>query len=440
MTRHAIRFANLLLIAAGVFLATIAPGSGLAASNAPTIDVLRVDGVIVPVVADYVDRGIHDAETRGAEAVVIQLSTPGGDYATTQRMVQTILNSQVPVIVYVSPAGGWAGSAGTFITLSAHIAAMAPGSRIGAAHPVTPGTNLTPTEEQKITEDAAAFIRSIATLRGRDPDFAESAVRQSRSFSMDEALKDKLIDLQANNMDDLLAKINGRGVTLSGGQLVTLRTVGATLHQVNMSGVESFLQTISNPNIAYVLLTVGSLGVIAELFNPGMALPGILGGACLLLGFYALGVLNAYWGGVLLITLAFGLFTADVFVTSHGILTAGGVATLVLGSMILFSGSPADIQVNRGLIAGVTIAMGAFFVFIVAAAVRGQRRKAVTGREGLLGQTGFATSNLDPEGTVSVEGALWSAVAEGGNIECGQEVVVTGVHGLQLTVTKKAAQ
>ncbi|MBI2957320.1 MAG: nodulation protein NfeD [Chloroflexi bacterium] len=430
-----LRLASVLLVAIGLVLAIASAGAALA--KVPPVDVLRVDGVIVPVVADYIARGISQAEGNGAAAVIIELSTPGGDYATTQRIVGSILNSTVPVIVFVSPAGGWAGSAGTFITLSAHIAAMAPGSRIGAAHPVTPGTTLTPTEEQKITEDAAAFMRSIAALRGRDPDFAESAVRQSRSFSADEAIRDKLVDLTAANVDDLLSKVDGRTVRLAGGQSVTLSIKGSAREPVPMNFVESFLQAISNPNVAYVLLTLGGLGVIAELFNPGMTLPGVLGGACLLLGFYALGVLNAYWGGVMLIILAFALLIADVFVTSHGILTAGGIAILVLGSLILFSGSPAAIQVNRGLIAGIAIAMGLFFIFIVAASVKGQRRKSVTGREGLIGQSGTAITPLEPEGIVAVEGARWTAIAEGEKVEVGEQVVVTCVDGLRLTVKKK---
>ena len=423
-----------MLTLVGLFITVVAPGAGLAASS--RVDILHVEGVIVPVVGDYVDRGIRQAEANGASAVIIELSTPGGDYATTQRIVGTILNSKVPVIVYVSPSGGWAGSAGTFITLAAHIAAMAPGSRIGAAHPVTPGTELTPTEQEKITNDAAAFIRSIAILRGRDPDRAESAVRQSRSFSVDEALDGKLIDLRADSLTDLLTQVDGRKVAMAGGQAVTLSTTDVALNLLPMNGIEAFLQVISNPNIAYILLTIGSIGIIAELYNPGAIFPGVIGGLSLLVGFYSLGVLNAYWGGVLMIILAFGLLAADVFVTSHGILTAGGIATLVMGSLVLFSGSPAAIQVNRGLIAGVTIAIAAFFVFIVAAVVRGQRRKAVTGREGLMGQTGIVATPLDPEGVVLVDGERWTATSTGDKVEPGEEVVVTAVHGLKLTVVK----
>src|SRR3990172_583163 len=422
MTRKTLRLSSLLLILVGLFVAVVAPGAGLAASS--RVDIMHIDGVIVPVVGDYVDRGIRQAEANGASAVIIELSTPGGDYATTQRIVGTILNSKVPVIVYVSPSGGWAGSAGTFITLAAHIAAMAPGSRIGAAHPVTPGTELTPTEQEKITNDAAAFIRSIAILRGRDPDRAESAVRQSRSFSVDEALDGKLIDLRADSLTDLLTQVDGRKVAMAGGQAVTLSTTDVVLNLLPMNGIEAFLQVISNPNIAYILLTIGSIGIIAELYNPGAIFPGVIGGISLLVGFYSLGVLNAYWGGVLMIMLAFGLLMADVFVTSHGILTAGGIATLVMGSLVLFSGSPAAIQVNRGLIAGVTIAIAAFFVFIVAAVVRRQRRKAVTGREGLMGQTGIVATSLDPEGVVSVDGERWTATSTGDKVEPGEELVV----------------
>ncbi|MBI2858207.1 MAG: nodulation protein NfeD [Chloroflexi bacterium] len=434
MRRRIFRLVYLSLIALGLFL-SVYPTAGIA--KAPRIDIVHVDGIIVPVVGDYIERSVHNAENDGSAAVIIELSTPGGAYDTTQEIVETILNSKVPVIVYVSPTGGWAGSAGAFITISAHVAAMAPGSRIGAAHPVTPGTELTPTMQEKITEDAAAFMRSIAALRGRDLELAESAVRQSRSFSVDEAIKGKLVDIRANDMADLLAQIDDRTIKLSSGQSVVLDTSGAELREAPMNTIESFLQMISNPNIAYILLALGGLGLIAELFNPGMIFPGIIGATCLLLGFYALGMLNAYWGGILLILLAFGLLIADVFVTSHGILTAGGLATLVLGSLILFNGSPASIQVSRSLIAGVVIAFGLFFFFIVAAAIRGQKSKAVTGREGLEGQVGVAATPLNPEGMVAVEGERWAAEAIDGNVEPGQEVIVSRIEGLKLFVTKK---
>ncbi len=435
MRRNVFRITYLALIAASLVLAVLFPSTGMAKNT--QVDIVHVDGVIVPVVGDYIKRTISDAEKDGSVAVVIELNTPGGAYDTTQEIVETILNSKVPVIVYVSPTGGWAGSAGAFITLAAHIAAMAPGSRIGAAHPVTPGTELTPTMQEKITEDAAAFMRSIATLRHRDPELAESAVRQSRSFSVDEAIKGNLVDIRASDLDDLFAQVNGRQVTLSDRRTVLLNTATVDKHRVPMNRIESFLQTISNPNVAYILLTLGGLGLMAELFNPGMIFPGVIGATCLLLGFYALGVMNAYWGGVLLILLAFGLLIADVFVTSHGILTAGGIATLVLGSLILFTGSPAAMQVNRGLIAGVAIGLGAFFLFIVAAAVRGQKRRPVTGREGLIGEIGVATSPLEPDGMVSVVGERWAATATGGPVQAGEEVVVTKVEGLRVTVTKR---
>ncbi|MEW6033341.1 MAG: nodulation protein NfeD [Chloroflexota bacterium] len=430
------RLLKLLTFFAGLVLAALAPVSS-AGGASPPITLLRVEGAIVPVVADYIERGISAAESRHDAAVVIELSTPGGLYDTTQRIVERILNARVPVIVYVSPAGGWAGSAGTFITLAAHVAAMAPGSRIGAAHPVSGGGELTTAQEEKVTEDAAAFIRSIAQLRGRDPERAESAVRQSRSFSDAEALQANLIDIRAETMEDLLSQVNGRKVTTAGGQEVILNISGAVLHDTGMSRVERFLQVVSNPNIAYVLLSIGSIGIIAELYNPGTVFPGVIGGTSLLLGFYSLGVLNAYWGGVLLILLAFALFIAELFVTSHGLLAVGGVATLSIGSLILFSGNPQALQVSRGLIAGVVIAVTAFFVFVIAAVVRAQRRRAVTGREGMVGQTGTAVTRLDPDGIVLVEGERWAATAIGEGVEQGEEVLVTGVKGLKVTVAKK---
>ncbi|MBI2856711.1 MAG: nodulation protein NfeD [Chloroflexi bacterium] len=426
-----------LLAFLGLLLLGLGALGDTTAQSSPTVSVLRVEGTIVPVVAQYIDRGLDEAEQRGDAAVVIELSTPGGLYDTTQEIVTRILNARVPVIVYVSPAGGWAGSAGTFITLSAHVAAMAPGSRIGAAHPVSGGGTLTPTQEAKVTEDAAAFMRSIARLRGRDLDRAEAAVRQSRSFSDEEALQGNLIDLRADTLAGLLARVHGRKVTLADGREVTLNTSPATTRPLGMNSIERFLQMISNPNIAYILLTIGSIGIIAELYNPGMIFPGVVGGVSLLLGFYTLGVLNAYWGGVLLILLAFALFVADIFVPSHGILTAGGIVALTVGSLMLFSRNPSILQVNLGLVVAVVVAISAFFVFVIAAVVRGQRRKAVTGREGLVGQTATVVTPLAPHGVVLVEGERWAATAAGQSIEAGEEVVVDRLEGLTLFVSKK---
>ncbi|MCX8126207.1 MAG: nodulation protein NfeD [Dehalococcoidia bacterium] len=405
---------------------------------APLVRVLEVHGDIVPVVADYLDKAITRAENDGAAVVVIKLSTPGGLLDTTQRIVQRILNARVPIVVYVSPAGGWAGSAGTFITIAAHVAAMAPGSRIGAATPVAMGTELPEEMKKKVTEDAAAFIRSIAEMRGKDPEQAENAVTEARSYSDSEALARRLIDIRAKDLDDLLNQLDGRKVKLTGDREVVINTRGYVVEAHEMNFVESLMHVISNPNIAYLLLSLASIGLIVEISNPGLIFPGVFGGICLLLAFYSLGVLNASWGGVALIMLAFGLLVADLFVASHGVLTAGGVVSMVLGSLMLFSGGASyGLEVNRGLIAGVVTFVTAFFVFVLGAIVRGQRRRPAVGREEMVGQTARALTRLAPRGTVFFQGERWDAELDGGSVEAGEEVIVTKVDGLKLLVRRK---
>ncbi len=300
----------------------------------------------------------------------------------------------------------------------------------------TSGEGLPETQEEKITEDAAAWIRSLAELRGRDPHHAELAVRESKSYTDSEALENNLIDLRANNIADLLLKLEGMKVTLSSGEEVVFETADSAIDAVDMTGIERFLLAISDPNIAYILLTIGTIGIIAELYNPGAIFPGVVGGVSLLLAFYSLGVLDAYWGGVLLILLAFALFMAELFIVSHGILTVGGIASLTGGSLILFSGAPAAMEVDRGLIAVVVFVVVAFFAFVLAAVIRAHRRQATTGREGLLGRVVVAQNALDPVGTIMGEGERWTATVEYGRVEPGEEVIITKVEGLSLRVRK----
>jgi membrane-bound serine protease (ClpP class) len=402
-----------------------------------SIEVLHVEGAIVPVIADYIDRGIEQAETKGSTAVIIQLSTPGGLMNTTQRIVERILNAKVPVVVYVSPAGGWAGSAGTFITLASHVAAMAPGSRIGAATPVTMGEELSEEMKKKVTEDAAAWIRSISELRGRNPDDAELAVREGKSYTVTEALENNLIDLEANSLESLISQLNGMKVTLISGEEIVLDTESYALDINEMNLAERFLHVISDPNIAYVLLTLGSIGIIAEIYNPGALFPGIIGGISLLLAFYSLGVLDAFWGGILLILLAFGLFVGEVLTTTFGLFTAGGIAALILGSLILFPGEAPMFQVNPWLIATVVIIVTALFAFVINRVVGAHRRQAKTGREELVGKTAIVKQALEPEGTIFFKGERWTAISEKGRVKPGEEVIITKVDGLILHVTKK---
>ncbi|RLC60078.1 MAG: nodulation protein NfeD [Chloroflexi bacterium] len=404
------------------------------------IHVLRVEGTIVPAVYNYINRGISQAEEQGAAVCIIELDTPGGLLDTTDKIVGRILNADVPVVVYVSPRGAWAASAGTFITISAHIAAMSPGTTIGAAHPVSGGGEEIPEEQmKKITEFAAKWIETIAMERGRNFEEARLAVTESKSFRDDEALESNLIDLRADSLENLISQIDGWEVTLASGQEVTVDTTGYGVVRNEMNGVERFLQVISDPNIAYVLLTLATIGLVTEVSNPGMIFPGVAGGLSLILAFYSLGVLSAYWGGVFLILLAVGLFVAELFVTSHGALTAGGIAALVIGSLILFShtySSPA-MEVNRGLIAGVAIAVACFLIFVIGAIIRGQRRRKATGAEGMIDGVAVAKTPLDPMGTVLAKGELWTAATEGEKVERGEEVIITKVEGLKLWVIKK---
>lgn len=412
-------------------------GSGIASASSPTIEVLRVEGTIVPVVADYIDRGISHAEEGNATVCIIELNTPGGLLTSTEKIVQRIMNADVPIVVYVSPKGAWAASAGTFITLSANIAAMTPGTTIGAAHPVSAGGGEIPEDQmKKIVEFSSKWMKTIAEERGRNMEEAELAVTESKSFSDVDALECNLIDMRADNLKSLISQIDGSKIVLANGKEVTIDTAGYETTRNDMSALERFLQIISDPNIAYILFTLATVGLITEITNPGLILPGVAGGISLFLAFYSLGVLNAYWGGVLLILLAIGLFVAEYLTTSFGLLTAGGIVSLVMGSLILFSHSP-GIEVNRGLIAGVTIGIAAFGIFVIGAIVRGQKRRKTTGAEGMIGKLAIAKTPLDPTGTVLAQGELWTAVAEGDKIRPGEEVIVDKIEELKLWVKRK---
>jgi membrane-bound serine protease (ClpP class) len=388
-------------------------------------------------VADYIDRGISQAEDENAAACIIELDTPGGLLESTEAIVKRIMNAEVPVVVYVTPKGAWAASAGTFITLSAHIAAMTPGTTIGAAHPVAGGGEQIPEDQmKKITEFSAKWMKTIAQERGRNMDEAQLAVTESKSFTDIDALEANLINLRADSLDDLISRINGWQVTLASGRQVTINTVGYELNAQEMSFVEGFLHAISNPNIAYILLSIGSIGIIAEIYHPGAFFPGIIGAISLLLAFYSLNVLEARWGGILLILLAFGLFIGEVLTTGFGLFLTGGIIALVLGSLILFPGGGA-LQISPWLIALVTILVAAFFAFAIQKIIQVHRRQAYSGREELVGKTAVVRAALDPEGMVLFKGELWTAISEGGRVKPGEEVIITKVEGLKLYVKKK---
>jgi len=407
-------------------------------AQAPSVTVLEVKGAINPVLADFIKNGIEESAEKGDAVCIIRMDTPGGLDTAMRDIVQSITNARVPVVVYVAPSGARAASAGVFITMSAHVAAMAPNTAIGAAHPVAVGgEEIDETMEEKVVNDAAAYIRSIAESRGRNADWAEQAVRESVSITEAEALEMNVIDLTASTLDDLLSQLNGRTVTLIDGSTVTLNTAGAVVNETEMNWIQDFLYAISDPTIAYILLSIGSLGIMAEIFNPGLIFPGIIGAISLLLAFYSLGTLPVNWTGVLLIILAFGLFIAEFFTSGFGLLFGGGLVALIIGSLILFQGGAPVFQIDWWAIFAVIIIVAAFVAFAAFKVAGTHRRQASTGREDLIGKKAVVRQALGPEGTVFYKGELWSAVSESGTISPGEEVIITGVDGLTLTVIKK---
>ena len=423
-----------LIIVASVAIATQAANPGIV--------VLEVKGTINPVLVDYIERGIDHADDTNAAACIIQLDTPGGLDTAMRDIVQEIVNADVPVVVYVSPSGARAASAGVFITMAAHVAVMAPNTAIGAAHPVAVGAEgeaaMSEAMEEKVVNDAAAYIRSIAEAHGRNMEWAEKAVRESVSATEQEALELNVIDMVSPNLDTLVSELDGRQVTMLDGRQVTLQTKDTAVEHFKMNTIENFLYLLADPNIAYILLSIAMLGIMVEIFNPGLIFPGVIGAICGLLAFFSLGMLPVNYAGVLLIALALGFFVAEVFTASFGILTAGGITALVIGSLILFKGGGPLFQVSPWLIALVAILIASFFAFAVSKIIRAHRRQAYTGREELAGKTAVVKKVLEPEGTVLFKGELWTAIAEKGQVvEPGEEVIITRIDGLQLYVTKK---
>jgi len=421
----------LLVLAAVLLLGA----GGATAQKAGEIYVLTWKGAVTPVMAGYLDRGIRAAEEGGAVAAVIQLDTPGGLDSAMRDVVQRINGARVPVVVYVAPAGARAASAGAFITMAAHVAAMAPNTAIGAAHPVSGGgEEIKGPMADKVTNDAVAYIRGIAELRGRNQDWAERAVRESISSPAEEAVQERVVDLVAPTLQDLVRQIDGRQVKLLTRE-ETLRTAGAELRRVDQNPIEAFLAAITDPNVAYILLSIAMLAIFLELSHPGAILPGIVGGVCLLLALFALGALPVNIAGLLLIGLAFLLFLLEVLISSHGMLGLGGIIALLFGSFILMSGAPPDLQVHPGLILGVVAFFGTAFFFVSRAVVVSWRRRKASSTAVEVGAEGTARTALNPDGTVLVHGELWRAKASDERIRAGERIVVTAVHGFELEVT-----
>jgi membrane-bound serine protease (ClpP class) len=428
------------MMVAGAVLASLALAGAGPARAAQPVAVIDIEGAITPVTARLLTAAVERAQAERAQALVVQLNTPGGLERSMRTMAQTILNSEIPVIVYVAPTGARAASAGVFITMAAHVAAMAPVTNIGAAHPVTAGGGDMGKEmSKKVANDAAAFARSLAAERGRNVDWAEKAVRASVSATEREAVKLKVVDLVADNLQDLLVKVDGRSVKTARGT-VTLETRNAEVKRIEIKFRDRFLALITDPNIAYILMMVGMLGIFFELQNPGVVLPGVIGGISLILAFFAFQSLPINWAGVLLILFGLSLLIAEIKIVSHGVLTIGGVIAMVLGSFMLYEAPELGFRVSWTVIIPTVGAMAGLIAWAVSAGVRAMMKPSVTGPEGMIGRLAVARSNLGPaggpDGQVQVDGEIWRAVADGGAIPAGEKVRVTAVDGLTLTVSR----
>jgi len=430
-----------LVLVRRLLLLAVAPALLAAACGGPggpegAVHVLKANGDVNPVMERYIDRGIDEAEDAKAIAVVIELDTPGGLMSSMEDIVKRIEKDRIPVIVYVSPKGAKAASAGTFITMAANIAAMAPSTRIGAASPVgAGGEDIEGTLGKKVTEDAVAYAKSIANYRGRNAEWAEQAVREAVSATETEAVDLNVVDMVADDLPSLLEAVDGREVQLVD-RAVTLATKDAEIVHNNMNLAERFLDLISDPNIAFLLLSLGSIALFYEIVNPGQIFPGVFGAIALIIAFFSLSVLPFNWAGVILIFLAFALFIAEIFVTSGGILGIGGVVALILGGLLLTWGNPPEFQVSKWLVYGLGASIGAFFLFVITSIIRIRRQPVVVGSHTLIGRRAVTRSPLDPDGMVFVDGEYWTATLEDGSVEEGEEVVVTAVEGLKLMVRK----
>ena len=415
----------------------IVPISVNESSTGKKVFVISVDATINPSTAEYISSGIKRAAEENAECLIIKLNTPGGLLKSTRVIVTDILDSDIPVAVFVYPGGSQAASAGVFITLAGHIAAMAPGTNIGAAHPVTMQGEQDSIMNEKATNDAAAFIRTISEKRERNVQWAEDAVRKSLSITETEALKSNVIDLTAVSVEDLLDKIDGKEITLISGKKV-LQTVDAVVTEIGMSFRQKILNLVSDPNIAYIFLMIGIYGIMFELYSPGAIFPGVIGGISLIVAFYSLHTLPVNYAGLALIIFAIILFIAEIKIISHGLLTIGGIISLVLGSIMLID-MESTLEVFRiswHVILVFVILTAAFFIFAIGFAIKAQTRKPVTGIEGITGEIGEAITDLSPEGQIRVHGEIWNAECQDGHANKGTKVEVIQISNLKLIVRK----
>lgn len=442
----ALRLVPVALIALGLVLPALAT-KGLQAAE-PRVAVVALDGTITPVMARYVGRAIEQAEDDRAAAIVLEIDTPGGLSSAMDDIIRDILESQVPVVAFVAPRGARAASAGVYIAYAAHVAAMAPGTNIGSASPVFMGGGDSENDEtlrRKATNDAVAQIRNLAQLRGRNAEWAEQAVRDAVNVTADEAAALRVIDLVAPDVPTLLAQVNGRTVQLDAGPTL-LATQDATTKAVEMSWMEQLLQLIADPTVAYILLSLGTLGIFLELSNPGVYLPGVVGGLCLLLALFGLGTLPVNWTGVLLIAFAFLLFVVDIFVPSFGALTVGGLISFVVGSYLLIGeAAPPGFQIAPAAIWAMTGSLVAFFLFLAGSVLRARLRRPYTGKQALVGAVGTVRRPVSAgsSGMVYLRGELWRAATDGSvgkqELPSGTLVTVTAVDGMRVMVRPASA-
>ncbi|HET6371052.1 MAG TPA: nodulation protein NfeD [Nitrospiria bacterium] len=438
MTKTSIFKGVLALLLFGAAIAKTPGISWSATDSSRTVYLLTYEGIINPVSSELMLSAISKADKAHAEALVIQLDTPGGLDTAMRETIKGMIASEIPIVVYIAPSGARAASAGVFLTLAAHIAAMAPGTNIGAAHPVSLGGGEMDEEmKKKVENDAAAYIRSIAEQRGRNAKWAEDAVRKSVSATEKEAKSLRLIDVIAEDLPTLLKKIDGRVVETAKGK-VTLHTAGAEIKEIPIGFRLRVLKALSDPNVAYILMLLGIYGLIFELSNPGSILPGVVGAISLILAFYAFQTLPINYAGLLLILLSIVLFVAEVKVQSFGILGLGGVIAFLLGSLMLFSGELPTMRISLGVVLPSAILTALFFLVIVRAAWRAHMKQPMTGSEGLVGLVGVARSDIDLQGQITIHGEIWEAESEK-PIPAGEKVRVLGVNGLKVRVeqTKK---
>ncbi|HEY7714345.1 MAG TPA: nodulation protein NfeD [Candidatus Binatia bacterium] len=403
----------------------------------PHVDMIVIDGTINPAVDDFIRESLGRAKANGARALIIQLDTPGGLVDSTRAIVKEMLATPVPVIVYVAPSGARAGSAGVFITLAAHVAAMAPATNIGAAHPVAgTGEEVKGAMGEKIVNDMAAFSETIAERRGRNTEWAIQAVRKSVSITENEAVKKNVIDIIAKDLDDLLAQAHGRAVDLNG-RKQNLALKDARIVRYEMSLRQKVLNSIAHPNIAYLLMMAGILGLYMEFSHPGTIFPGVAGAICLLLAFASLQLLPINYTGLALMALGIALLVAEAFIPAFGVLGVGGIISLALGSLLLFDTPDSDFAVDRSIVFTAVATLGAFVFAISYLVVRSQSAAPALGMEGLVGLVGEARSKLSPNGKIFVHGEYWNAQGDG-EIEAGDRVKVVGYDGMRLRVVRLA--